>query len=143
MLRCRRRQRPPSTSRASVRHPVSAEAATVAADPIQISEFSLPRRPLKLRLALEITTCPSPAMRWRGDVDARAAARRLHRSTRGGERLDDPFAQRGEIDLARRGRDDHAHAPRDAPAPCRIAAAWRRSSSRPLVHVPMSAMSMR
>ena len=55
-------------------------------------------------------------MRWLGDVDARAAARRFDRSTRGGERLDDALAQRGEIDLPRRRGDDHAHAPRDAPA---------------------------
>ena len=43
-------------------HPVSADAATVAEDPIQISDFALPSRPLKLRLALEITTWSSPEM---------------------------------------------------------------------------------
>jgi len=44
--------------------PASGDAATVAAEPMKISEFGLPSRPLKLRLALVITTSPSPVMRW-------------------------------------------------------------------------------
>ncbi|MNC90810.1 hypothetical protein D3C83_69560 [compost metagenome] len=43
--------------------PVSAEAATVADEPMKISEFALPSRPLKLRFALVITTSPSPVTR--------------------------------------------------------------------------------
>src|SRR5689334_12136133 len=53
-----------ANSRGSVMRPVNADAATVAADAIQISDVGLPSRPLKLRLALEITTCLSPGITW-------------------------------------------------------------------------------
>jgi len=46
--------------RGSVIKPVNADAATVAAEPNQISDSGLDSRPLKLRLAVEITVSPLP-----------------------------------------------------------------------------------
>ena len=47
----------------SVIKPVRADAATVAAEPSQISESGLDKRPLKFRFAVEITVSPFPGTR--------------------------------------------------------------------------------
>ena len=66
--------------------PVNAEAATVAAEPIQISDLGLPSRPLKLRLALEIDDVAVTGDEMPGDADAGAAAGGFDRRARPGQR---------------------------------------------------------
>ena len=56
-------QVPPTTVRGSVMKPVNADAATVAAEPSQISASSFESRPLKFRLAVDITVSRSPGTR--------------------------------------------------------------------------------